>query len=263
MTQKTAKKKSATVAPPQFQTLPALHISEEALSWLRHYWAKLGLPDNELANLAVTHDRREYAKWTGRRLNSLALGCYCYMPHLSSASGSEDLSQSMLTQSQTSQPIIELSLLDSAGQLVLPGFGAAPVNAKKSSSKKRHRHLIFIEKDLLPMGIEVTVAHELIHLSDRYKGNPRKHHCHGSDAIAADEAKITGYAPDALRTLLADETARRERALRETRPVKYIYVCDHCGKEYPRVKRYPRTVSCGVCDRAYNPDFKLRLAKSL
>jgi len=36
-------------------------------------------------------------------------------------------------------------------------------------------------------------------------------------------------------------------------------VCPSCGKEYPRVKRYTKPVSCGRCDARYNPAFALHL----
>jgi len=124
-------------------------------------------------------------------------------------------------------------------------------------------HLIFIEPDLLPQGIEVTVAHELIHLSDRVSGNPRKHHCHGYDSISLDEAALTGRNPESLRVQLRDETARREAALRQVRPYRYLYVCPNCQREYPRVRKYTRSVSCGRCDRQYNPAFLLELRGTL
>jgi len=101
-----------------------------------------------------------------------------------------------------------------------------------------HRHLIFIEPDMQPKSIEVTVAHELIHLADRLNGTPRRHRHHGYDTIAADEAAVTGYPLDELRHLLHEESARRERLRRERRPIRYIYECPGCGKEYPRARRY-------------------------
>jgi DNA-directed RNA polymerase subunit RPC12/RpoP len=103
----------------------------------------------------------------------------------------------------------------------------------------------------------------LIHLADRVRGEPRRHRHHGYDDIAADEAAITGYPLEELRLLLREESSRREKAARQARPIRYIYVCLHCGKEYPRVRLYARVVSCGTCDRAFNPLYKLVLKKTL
>jgi hypothetical protein len=258
---KTASKKSSQVVaePPAWHLLPMLHAGDDIRQWLEHYWAKLGLPDNELGRLAITQDRREFARWTGRRLNPLALGCYCYLP-----GSHEDAIQTTRAQAVSD---VQAPAGDHVAslQLALPGFEpSSPISrAKLVADVRRHRHLIFVEPDLLPLGREVTVAHELIHLADRVRGRPRKHHCHGYDSIAADEAAITGYDPDLLRQLLRDESTRREAVLRQARPVRYLYYCQHCGKEYPRVRRYPRPVSCGSCDRAYNPKYLLVLRSEL
>jgi len=59
---------------------PVIHGSPIISRWLTHYWQKLELPAQELPLLAITQDRQEYMRWTGKRLNILALGCYCYLP---------------------------------------------------------------------------------------------------------------------------------------------------------------------------------------
>lgn len=253
--QKPTKKRAPQVVaePPALHTLPMLHTTDTVREWLDHYWEKLGLPTSEQGRLAITQDRREFARWTGRRLNPLALGCYCYLP------GTHDGTQTTMAHAAG-----ESQAIQSGGvQMALPGLDGTQIKMPRATTMARHRHLIFIEPDLLPMGTEVTVAHELIHLADRFHGRPRRHHCHGYDSIAVDEAAITGRDPELLRQLLRDETTRRESTLRQSRPIKYLYVCPHCNKEYPRVKRYPRPVSCGVCDRAYNPDYLLVLKESL
>ncbi|MFL5666970.1 MAG: hypothetical protein ACJ8BW_37335, partial [Ktedonobacteraceae bacterium] len=122
-----------------------------------------------------------------------------------------------------------------------------------------HRHLIFIEPDMQPQSIEVTVAHELIHLADRVQGTPRRHRHHGYDSIAADEAAITGYDVEELRQLLHQESMRREGVRRQSRPIRYFYECPNCGKQYPRTRRYSRAVSCSHCDKTYNPLYRLLL----
>jgi predicted SprT family Zn-dependent metalloprotease len=192
--------------------------------WLVYYWQKLALPLQEQSLLAMTQDRREFMHWTGKRLNLMVLGCYCYLP----------------------APRVQRR--QSAGQELRPSS---------------HRHLIFIEPEMQPQAIEVTVAHELIHLADRIHGTPRRHRHHGYDSIAADEAAITGYDIEQLRALLHEESAKREQARRARRPIRYLYVCPRCGKEYPRARKYSQVVSCGSCDKLYNPQFRLLLAREL
>jgi hypothetical protein len=215
-----------------------------------------------MSYLAITTNRQEFAEWTGRRLQSMALGCYCYLP-LGDTSGSGDHNAAAVALATGA------ASLASSHQLALPGFEMAAqpfINAdgvaSASALTSDFRHLIFIEPGMLDRGVEVTVAHELIHLSDRVRGHPRKHHCHGSDSISMDEAAITGRDAETLRRELADETRRREEALRRKRPYKYFYYCPRCERSYPRVRRYIRPVSCGHCFRQYNPDVLLRLRLS-
>jgi predicted SprT family Zn-dependent metalloprotease len=248
--------------PPALAEMPLIHASADVARWLDHYWRKLGIPRDVSHRLAVTDDRQEFARWTGRRLNLLALGCYCFLPNASGESveiGCGD--ETALLSVEAAAPRADSSTVRL--QPTLPGFAApAPDPASQSPAPAQagdHRHLIFIEPDLLPVSIEVTVAHELIHLRDRTQGHPRKHRCHGYDAISVDEAALTGRDPEFLRAQLRDETARREDALRRVRPYRYIYVCPVCQREYPRVRRYTRPVSCGRCDQRYNREFTLEL----
>ena len=189
--------------------------------------------------LAITQDRQEYMRWTGKRLNMLALGCYCYLPAPTPmrAKGHKRAS--------------------------LPGFADARSGDATRGQSPGHRHLIFIEPDMQPQSIEVTVAHELIHLADRVRGTPRRHRHHGYDSIAADEAAVTGYQLEDLRRLLHEESVRREHQRRERRPIRYLYQCPNCGKEYPRARRYSQAVSCSKCDSRYNPRFRLLLRASM
>jgi hypothetical protein len=207
--------------PPLIQAEPIIHGDQAVVwRWLTHYWQKLQLPSQELCLLALTQDRQEYGLWTGKRLNTMALGCYCYIPALPPR------------------------------QRKVPGY----------EEHAKHRHIIFIEPDMQPKSIEVTIAHELIHLADRVNGTPRRHHHHGYDAIAADEAAITGYGLEELRLLLHEESVYREQKRRERRPIRYLYECPSCGKTYPRTRRYSQSVSCGSCDKSYNPQYKLLLS---
>ena len=274
--------------PPALDQLPAVNANHEVAQWLEHYWRALHVPASEAQRLAVTDDRQEFHRWTGRRLNPLALGCYCYLPDATISAGApydalDD--HAPMAANRAASPTAPVAR--SQGQLALPGFDATdlldtrrlPISDEDTLAALAglpiddadqpdhphggarphgdYRHLIFIEPDLLPLGIEVTVAHELIHLSDRVQGNPRKHRCHGYDSISVDEAAITGRDPELLRAQLREETTRREEALRRARPYRYIYVCPSCHREYPRVKRYARPVSCGRCDQRYNPAFLL------
>lgn len=214
---------SAAPAPPPRQVGPVICGDHATIQrWLTHYWQKLHLPDCELSLLAITQDRKEYMRWTGKRLNSMALGCYCYVP-APSLPGRSHKSSSLLAQ------------------------------------RPMHRHLIFIEPSMQPKSVEVTIAHELIHLADRVNGKPRRHRHHGYDSIADDEAAITGYPAEELRALLHEESTRREQVRRERRPIRYVYECPGCGKEYPRTRKYSQSVSCSSCDKNYNPQYRLLL----
>src|SRR6266446_1493813 len=230
-----AARRTVMPAPPPVQTGPIIHGSPIIEHWLTHYWQKLQLPAQELGRLAITQDRQEFMRWTGKRLNIMALGCYCYLPP---------------------PPTTRTRLRKQSSTLqALPGFN----DGQQELYKRGHRHLIFIEPDMQLKSIEVTVAHELIHLADRVSGTPRRHRHHGHDSIAVDEAAVTGYGLEELRRLLHEESARRERLRRERRPIRYWYECPHCGREYPRTRRYSQAVSCSKCDKSYNPQFRLRL----
>ncbi len=253
--------------PPSLDQLPLINAGSQAAQWLDHYWRKLGLPDDQANHFALTDDRREFARWTGRRLNTMALGCYCYLPLYHDDDESAAQSVVALTANLTGP-----ASAPARSQLTLPGFSEMGDDAALGEvceslfeADELHepqgdfRHLIFIEPELLPEGIEVTIAHELIHLADRVSGRPRKHRCHGHDSISVDEAMLTERDPEWLRELLAEETRRREQAVRLARPFKYVYVCPNCGKEYPRVRKYSRAVSCGHCDQRFNAAFLLQL----
>ncbi|HEV2583036.1 MAG TPA: hypothetical protein VGT44_19405, partial [Ktedonobacteraceae bacterium] len=106
-------------APPAGQGAPIIHGNPVLHKWLTHYWQKLELPARELGLLAVTQDRQEYARWTGKRLNIMALGCYCYLPAPSAARAR--------TRKRAPSPS-------------LPGFG----DTTRVAQAAAHRHLIFI-----------------------------------------------------------------------------------------------------------------------
>jgi hypothetical protein len=246
-----AARTAGSPALPPVEAGPIVHASPVVEGWLWHYWHKLELPEHELKLLALTQDRREYMRWTGKRLNFMVLGCYCYvqLPGRAESPAADRASWRALARTGRC----------SGTAPTLPGFGENPT----PPAPARHRHLIFIEADMQPRSLEVTVAHELIHLADRVRGTPRRHRHHGYDSIAADEAAVTGYDLEELRRLLQEESAYRERLRRAHRPLRYVYVCPNCGKEYPRARRYSRPVSCSFCDRAYNPRYRLQLSREL
>src|SRR3989442_11138790 len=203
--------KAHTPAPPPRQVGPIVHASDTIGDWLTFYWQKLNLPAQELGKLAITQDRQEYMRWTGKRLNSMVLGCYCYLPAPHHAQSGVQTRTRKLFHSQV-LPVFEETL-----QLHVPS----------------HRHLIFIEPDMQLQSIEVTVAHELIHLADRVNGTPRRHRHHGYDSIAADEAAVTGYPGEEIRPLLHEGKTRPGETRRAPPPPCFFFECAHCGKQYP------------------------------
>ncbi len=227
--------KATLPAPPPRQTEPIINGTPHLQYWFIHYWHKLRLPDQELSQLAITQERREFMRWSGKRLNSMVLGCYCYLP--------------APVVSRKRPQMKKVSRAHTASDTTYALHRDAP----------SHRHLIFVEPDMQPKSIEVTIAHELIHLADRVNGTPRRHRHHGYDSIAVDEAAVTGYHVEDLRLLLHDESAKRERLRRERRPIRYYYECPQCGKEYPRARLYSQSVSCSSCYKSYNPLYRLRL----
>ena len=251
--------------PPTRDDLPLIHAGKDVTDWLDHYWHKLRLPVEQADYLAVTQERNDFYLWTGRRLNPLALGCYCYLPL--PGEGEAEVAGTLDYSDAATSNRLAPALATDRRQLRLPGFVVPEdetLAALDDAIEARdlaldYRHLIFIEPGMTPLGIEVTVAHELIHLSDRVQGRPRRHHCHGHDAISADEAAVTGRDPEFLRIQLRDETERREAVLRQMRPYRYVYKCPNCKSEYPRVRKYARAISCGHCDDRFNPAFELQM----
>ncbi|HUV31576.1 MAG TPA: SprT-like domain-containing protein [Acidobacteriota bacterium] len=93
---------------------------------------------------------------------------------------------------------------------------------------------------VFPGEVSDTLKHEMIHLL----------HIQHNDAFKAEAARIG-----------ASVRAKAHPSLRK--PPRYIYVCRHCGREYPRQRRL-RMASCGHCSRAgrFDPRFKLKLKAS-
>src|SRR5258708_9511848 len=72
-------RRTTAPAPPK-QAGPVIRGSQVIQRWFYYYWQKLQLPAQELCRVAITQDRQEFMRWTGKRLNPMVLGCYCYLP---------------------------------------------------------------------------------------------------------------------------------------------------------------------------------------
>ena len=106
--------------------------------------------------------------------------------------------------------------------------------AKNEIKIGRKYHWIFPEE------VADTLKHEMIHIINPNHDNRFKE-------IAA--------------RIGASVKARSHPALRGN--YKYLYICPHCGREYPRRKRL-RMAYCGICTsgRKFDERFKLKLANS-
>jgi predicted SprT family Zn-dependent metalloprotease len=93
--------------------------------------------------------------------------------------------------------------------------------------------------EIYPDEITDTLKHEMIHI---------KHFKH--DAAFRAEARRIG----------ASVRAKSHPALR--RPPRYIYICPHCRRQFPRQRRF-RMASCGYCTPGpdFDPRFKLKLLR--
>jgi len=59
-------------------------------------------------------------------------------------------------------------------------------------------------------------------------------------------------------------TQRHASAPRTPRPVpapRFVYACPRCGRTVARHRPLRRASSCGACDTAFNPRYKLRLVR--
>lgn len=94
--------------------------------------------------------------------------------------------------------------------------------------------------ELFPNEIADTLKHEMIHIL----------HFRHNVLFKAEAARVG-----------ASLRAKSHPSLRK--PPKYMYVCPHCFREYPRQKRL-RMASCGECStgRRFDKRYKLRLRKN-
>jgi SprT protein len=109
-----------------------------------------------------------------------------------------------------------------------------------------------------PAEVERTLRHELAHLLAQFRAGRRRIDPHGPewreacrDLGIADEVRCHNL-PFAARGF----------------PVRFLYRCPNCRRDFPRVRRIRGAVACLRCCRAYNrgefdPRFRLRLVDGL
>jgi len=91
---------------------------------------------------------------------------------------------------------------------------------------------------LWPDDLELTLAHEMIHLV-----HPKEGHGRGFRAQARRIAHAMGVAYE------------RIRYCRPYTPAKYLYQCPACG-QLIRTRKMLRNRSCGKCNSKYDPRYK-------
>jgi len=102
--------------------------------------------------------------------------------------------------------------------------------------------------------IDRTLRHELAHLLAQFRSKSRRVPPHGREWKKA--CRDLGIADEARCHTLPFPVRQRTR--------RYLYRCERCGKEFPRVRRIKRTVACLDCCRKFNggqfdPKSRLRL----
>ena len=105
--------------------------------------------------------------------------------------------------------------------------------------------------------IDRTLRHELAHLLAQFRAGRRRVPPHGAEWRKA--CHDLGIADEARCHTLPFPIQRRAR--------RFLYRCERCGKEFPRVRRIKRTVACLECCRKFNrgkfdPKARLRLVEN-
>lgn len=102
--------------------------------------------------------------------------------------------------------------------------------------------------------IDQTLRHELAHLLAQFRAGRRRIAPHGAEwRVACSDLGIPG---EARCHNLPFPVQRRVR--------RYLYVCPHCRRDFPRTRPLRRTSACLACCRAFNGGqfdrrFKLQL----
>jgi predicted SprT family Zn-dependent metalloprotease len=137
-------------------------------------------------------------------------------------------------------------------------------NARLCSAAGRadsRRNLISLNPRLREHGtdeIDRTVRHELAHLLAQFRSGRRRVAPHGREWKKA--CRDLGIGDEARCHALPFPVRQRTR--------RYLYRCERCGKEFPRVRKIKRTVACLECCRKFNrgkfdPKSRLRLVSEL
>ena len=105
--------------------------------------------------------------------------------------------------------------------------------------------------------IDRTLRHELAHLLTQFRAGRRRVAPHGAEWRRA--CRDLGIGDESRCHALPFPIQRRAR--------RFLYRCERCGKEFPRVRRIKRTVACLDCCRKFNrgqfdPKSRLRLVES-
>ncbi len=105
--------------------------------------------------------------------------------------------------------------------------------------------------------IDRTLRHELAHLLAQFRARRRRISPHGTEWRAA--CRDLGLVNEAACHQLPMPARRIER--------RYLYRCQSCAAEFPRVRRLRRRSACVSCcrkfaDGKYDPRFTLRLVKT-
>ena len=104
--------------------------------------------------------------------------------------------------------------------------------------------------------VERTLRHELAHLLAQFRAGRRRVPPHGREWKKA--CRDLGIADEARCHTLPFPVKHQTR--------RFLYRCERCGKQFPRVRRIKRTVACLECCRKFNngdfdPKSRLLLVK--
>jgi predicted SprT family Zn-dependent metalloprotease len=155
-------------------------------------------------------------------------------------------------------------LLSALGAGELAGAVRVEWNARLFSAAGRadaRRNLVSLNPRLREhdaVEIERTLRHELAHLLAQWRSKTRRVPPHGPQWRKA--CRDLGIGDEARCHTLPFPVRQRTR--------RFLYRCERCGKEFPRVRRIKRTVACLECCRKFNkgqfdPKSRLRLVSEL
>ena len=155
-------------------------------------------------------------------------------------------------------------LLQALGAGELAGAVRVEWNARLCSAAGRadsRRNLVSLNPRLCghdAAEVDRTLRHELAHLLAQFRSKTRRVPPHGREWKKA--CRDLGIADEGRCHALPFPVRERTR--------RFLYRCERCGKEFPRVRRIKRTVACLDCCRKFNrgkfdPKSRLRLVSEL